>query len=265
MTEISRLIDTERYPLHRPAGARCRELVAACRAALESDGLFNLDGFVRPEAVAAAAAELKPAIDTVAFRHARLHNIYFLDSVPGLSDNHPALARHETINNTLCADQMAGSAVMAIYEWLPLADFLAEVTGMAPLHLMADPLARANVMAYRAGEALNWHFDRTDFTTTLLLQAPEGGGAFQYRRDLRSADEPNHEGEARLVSGRDPQVATLPLAAGTLNVFRGRNTSHRVTPVEGPHERIIAVFSYYGRPGVQFSTAERIGFYGRPG
>ncbi|KAG1702812.1 50S ribosomal protein L21 [Nymphon striatum] len=28
-------------------------------------------------------------------------------------------------------------------------------------------------MAYKEGETLNWHFDRSEFTTTLLLQAPQ--------------------------------------------------------------------------------------------
>ena len=65
--------------------------------------------------------------------------------------------------------------IVAIYEWPPLAAFLAAVMGKPALHVMADPLARLNVMAYRAGEALNWHFDRSEFTTTLLLQAPEAG------------------------------------------------------------------------------------------
>jgi hypothetical protein len=39
---------------------------------------------------------------------------------------------------------------------------------------MADPLARLNAMAYGEGQGLNWHFDRAEFTTTLLLQAPAG-------------------------------------------------------------------------------------------
>jgi hypothetical protein len=34
-------------------------------------------------------------------------------------------------------------------------------------------------MDYRPGEALNWHFDRSQFTTTLLIQAPEQGGEFE--------------------------------------------------------------------------------------
>ncbi len=95
------------------------------------------------------------------------------------------------------------------------------------------------------------------------MQAPEGGGDFEYRTDLRSEGDPNYGGVARLLEGRDPEVETLHLAPGTLNVFRGKNTAHRVTPVAGARERIIAVFSYYERPGVQFSEEERIGFYGR--
>jgi hypothetical protein len=35
--------------------------------------------------------------------------------------------------------------------------------------------------------------------------------------------------------------------------------------VVGDRDRIVAVFSYYERPGVMFSAEERIGFYGRPG
>ena len=70
---------------------------------------------------------------------------------------------------------------------------------------MPDPLARVNVMSYREGEALNWHFDRSEFTTTLLLQAPKAGGAFEYRSDLRTDTDPNYAGVARLLSGQDPR------------------------------------------------------------
>ena len=128
---------------------------------------------------------------------------------------------------------------------------------------MADPLGRINVMAYHEGEQLNWHFDRAEFTTTVLLQAPRSGGEFQYRCALRSESDPNYEGVARLLADQDERVQTLPLQPGTLNVFKGKNTTHRVTPVEGDRPRIVAVFSYYETPGFTMSDAERFGFYGR--
>ncbi len=256
-------LDLDRFPLHAldsPAGVA---LVHACREALATDGLCSLDGLVRPAALARCVAEVWPVLETAAFKHVRRHNAYFQDRVPGLTPDHPALAMDETVNHTVCADQIADSLLLRIYDWPPLIRFLAAVMEKPALFAMADPLARVNVMAYRDGEALNWHFDRSEFTTTLLLQAPEAGGAFQYRSELRSDGDPNYDGVARLLAGEDSEVRTLPLTPGTLNVFKGKNTAHRVTAVGGPRDRIIAVFAYFDRPGVTMSESERIGFYGR--
>ncbi len=66
-----------------------------------------------------------------------------------------------------------------------------------------------------------------------------------------------------MLRGEDDAVQSMTATAGTLNVFRGKNTAHRVTPVVGPVDRVIAVFSYYETPAVWFSDEERIGFYGR--
>ncbi|WP_214474641.1 2OG-Fe(II) oxygenase [Mesorhizobium sp. dw_380] len=257
------ILDLDRYPLDREGSAEWTRLIELSIAALEDDGMFNLEGFLRPGVAEQAVGEIKPVMDTQSHVHKRTHNIYFKPSIPELAPDHPALRKVETISHTVCADQIPGSMVMAIYEYEPLVRFLAATMGKAKLHGMQDPLARTNVMAYRAGEALNWHFDRSEFTTTLLLQQAERGGDLEYRTDLRSDDDPNYDGVARLLEGRDPEARVLRMKPGTLNVFRGKNTAHRVTTVEGERERMIAVFSYYERPGVMFSAEERVGFYGR--
>ena len=128
---------------------------------------------------------------------------------------------------------------------------------------MDDPLACLNVMTNRDGEALNRHFDRSEFTTTLLLQAPTEGGHFEYRTGLRTDNDPNYEGVGAFLRHDNPDLQQLVVSAGTLNVFRGKNTLHRVSPVKGSRDRIIAVFSYYETKGVQFSDEENLGFYGR--
>ena len=256
------LIDLTRYPLDRPDSPDWQALVAQCQAALAENGLFNLPGFVKADAVAAAAREVTPLLATEAFTHARRHNIYFSKAVEGLPANHPALAEFETANRTVCADQLGDAAAIRLYEWPPFAQFLAAVMARPALYTMADPLARVNVMAYSDGQALNWHFDRSEFTTTLLLQAPHSGGDFEYDKDLRSDTDPNYAGVADLLAGRR-EPTTLNVEPGTLNIFKGKHTAHRVTPVVGSQDRIIAVFSFFDRPGVHFSDAERIGFYGR--
>ena len=257
------ILDLARYPLDKPGIPAWIALVEKCRADLVRDGMFNLEGFVRPEALSRAVAELQPVLDTLSFTHKRLHNIYFRKEVPGLSDEHPALRKTQTVNHTVCYDQIPGSVPAWIYEWPGFIVFLAAAMQKETLFPMRDPLARLNVMAYRDGEALNWHFDRSEFTTTILLQAPDEGGDFVYRSDLRNDTDPNYDGVARLLDGKDDQVKTLKLAAGTLNVFRGKNTAHKVSTVKGNRERIITVFSYFDRPGVTFTREEQIGFYGR--
>lgn len=260
---MNHLIDLDRFPLDREGSPEWNDLVAKSRAELAANGMYDLDGFLRPGVAEKAAAELAPAMASSSHEHRRVHNIYFKPEIPELPADHPALRKVETVSHTLCADQMPESVVLAIYEYAPLARFLAATMDKSALHMMEDPLARVNVMSYRAGEALNWHFDRSEFTTTLLLQAPDIGGEFEYRTDLRADGEPNYAGVANLLEGRDPLVKSKRLKPGTLNVFRGKNTAHRVTPVGGTKERVIAVFSYYEKPGVMFSAEERQGFYGR--
>ena len=260
---MNHILNLDQYPLHKPGSKSWLQLVEKCQAELAKDGMFNLEGFVKPEALTKAVEELKPIIDTLAFVHKRRHNIYFKKEIPDLEPDHPALTMTDTINHTVCYDQIPNSLPAWIYEWPPFIVFLAAVLKKDALFPMRDPLARLNVMSYRDGEQLNWHFDRSEFTTTLLLQAPEQGGDFVYRSDLRSEDDPNYAGVAKLLRGEDKDVKTLNLLAGTLNVFRGKNTAHKVSTIKGKRERIIAVFSYFDRPGVVFSKEDQMGFYGR--
>ncbi len=258
-------LDLDRYPLDKPGSPPWQALVDRCRADLARDGMFNLPDFMDAGVANAAARALSGTFATESFRHEREHNIYFLKSIPELADDHPALTRFRTSNNTLCEDQLTGTPMHALYYWAPLARFLAATMEMPALHPMSDPLAGLNTMSYQQGQALNWHFDRSEFTTTLLLQAPDEGGEFIYRTDLRRDDDPNHDGVATLLRGEDPLVRTMDVTPGTLNVFRGKNTPHRVADVRGNTARIISVFTFYDRPGVTFSDDERIGFYGRAG
>ncbi|WP_299656144.1 2OG-Fe(II) oxygenase [uncultured Tateyamaria sp.] len=259
---MDHIINLDRYPLHRPNTPEWDELVSFAKDGLAQDGLFNLPGFMTPQALASVLEHVHPRMASESFHHRRWHNIYFKDTVDGLSPDDPALTKVETANHTLCHDQMHGTALDQIYQWPEFAQFLAAVMDKSRLYTMDDALAGLNVLEYRPGEALNWHFDRSIFTTTLLLQEATEGGVFEYAKDLRSDENPNHTGIAKLLSGT---VATKQLAqdAGTLNVFLGVNTAHKVTTVGPGTSRIVAVLSHYDTPGRAFSAEEQMGFFGR--
>jgi hypothetical protein len=260
---IATIVDVGRYPLDRTGSPEWQVLVERCVADLDERGMFELPGFLHPDVVDRTRDILLPRMANESFEVRRMHNVYFLSHVEGLDPEHPALRKILTANHTLCADQLLDTALTDLYEWPEFRQFIAATVGLPELHLMADPLARVNVLSYRPGQALNWHFDRSEFTTTLLIQAADEAGIFEYRRELRTETDPNYEGVGRLVSGDDPDVIRCAVEPGALNVFRGRNTAHRVTTVEGERERMIAVFSFYEKPGVMFSDEENLGFYGR--
>ena len=260
---MDKIINLEQFPIDRLDSLAGKKLITRCKQDLVNDGMFSLEGFLTPNAIKQAVNEIKPVLSSSSFLHNRSHNIYFKKSISELDTNHPALKMQLTSSRTICADQFLDSLLIKLYEWPAFAEFLAEVMDKEKLYTMADPLARVNVMSYHNGQALNWHFDRSEFTTTLLLQSPDQGGEFEYRTDLRSNEYPNYDGVAKLLNDQDSEKKSLKLKAGTLNVFKGKNTAHRVTPVVGEKERIITVFSYYQQPNVMFSEEERIGFYGR--
>ena len=74
----------------------------------------------------------------------------------------------------------------------------------------------------------------------------------------------NFSGVAEILDGRAP-INTLDIAPGTLVLFRGRNSMHRVTPTIGDVTRMLVVLAYNNTPGVALSENARMTFYGRLG
>ena len=87
---------------------------------------------------------------------------------------------------------------------------------------------------------------------------------FEYVKGVRDADagEMNYEGVEALLNGEvQPQV--LSMEPGTLVLFRGRNSIHRVSPNESDKTRMLAVLAYNAVSGVELSGSARMTFYGR--
>ena len=95
---IKELLDLDRYPIDRLDSPEGERLIDRCKADMAANGMFNLQGLVKPGAVATAVSELDPLIDSASYRHARRHNIYFKKDIPGLAPDHPALRQFETVN-----------------------------------------------------------------------------------------------------------------------------------------------------------------------
>lgn len=136
----------------------------------------------------------------------------------------------------------------------------------AELHEYGDTLSSINLHYASEGQELGWHFDNSSFAITLMIQQPEKGGAFEYVKDVRDADngEMNYALTEKILDG-EVGTKTLTMEAGTLVLFRGRNSMHRVTPVKGKRTRMLVVLAYNTEPGISLSESARMTFFGRLG
>ena len=67
-----------------------------------------------------------------------------------------------------------------------------------------------------------------------------------------------------MLAGEAPElVTTVPMTPGTLMLFEGRWSLHRVTPVVGPTPRHVALFGYDTKPGTMSSELLKQIRYGR--
>ena len=257
---MSWFLDTERHPIDDP------DYVAARAAELDAEGVLVLRGFFAEQAVATAVAESAHR-EAEAFYARSTHNVYLTEANGELPDDHPFNRQVVSSKGLLADDQLpGGSPLREFYDDPDVRAFLCGVLGVEEIHPYADALSSINVHFAPAGRELGWHFDNSSFAVTMLLQAPEAGGVFEYVRDVRDADrgEMGFDRVAAVLDGTEP-VTRLDIAAGDLVLFRGRNALHRVTPTEGPTTRILTVFAFNAEPDVRVSDSALHTFYGRTG
>ncbi|EHR62376.1 HalD/BesD family halogenase [Saccharomonospora cyanea] len=264
---VEQVVDTERYPLFRPGGDAWLAAVEKVRADLDRDGCSVLSDFVRPahhDLLRHEGAGMAPR----AHYDVEVVNAYNvpLDG-PGadLPDDHPARVPLRRRNAFVARDHIPADALIhRLYGDAHLKRFLAACFGLPEIHELADPLAALVLNVVRPGMDHPWHFDTNEFAVSLLTQAPEAGGVFEYCPGIRSKTDENFADVRAVLTGEARHlVRRLTLRTGDLQLFRGRFALHRVTPVEGGTERHTAIFAYSARPGVVGSVARTRQLFGR--
>ncbi|MBI4935956.1 MAG: hypothetical protein HY828_18910 [Actinobacteria bacterium] len=258
----SEYVDTDRYPIADGGPAR-DALIDRLREDITSDGCAVLKGFIRPERI----AELVEECDAVAVhghRNFNRTNPYFTQDRPDLPAHHPLRRFYDRSNAFVPADHFGqGSILREIYEWPPFAPFIQAALGEDQFHRYADPLADVIVNTAEEGNGFPWHFDTNNYTVTLAIQNAEVGGDFEYSPYVRTPLDENYTGVQAVLDGHSDTIRTLQLEPGDLQIFKGRYSLHRVTPLAGHRMRYVAIFSYVEEPGMVGSPERTAQLYGR--
>ncbi len=257
------LIDLKRYPISDKGSQEYASLIAECREQMRQLGACVLHGFISGEAIKAMAIEAE-ALAPLAFHNTLTGNAYLTELDATLPADHPRNRVETTALGAVAYDQIPqGSLLRQLYEWDGLMEFLADALGKGKLYRYADPMGALNIAVMKDGDYLRWHFDQTDFVTSILLQPSKGGGEYEFVPMIRNSQDERYEAVKAVLAGASEGVIQLEIHPGSLVLFEGRNSLHRVTAIEGDRLRLIALLGYDTKPGVVSSDYLRKIRYGR--
>jgi hypothetical protein len=257
------LIDLHRYPMLDLSSEAARALTRHCREQLDRSGACELPGFLTPAAVELLTRE-GDELSALAYHSESTGTPYLEIPDRSLPEDHPRRIFDHTSVGVVAYDQFPpASAMRGLYEWEPLMDFIGAALNKPRLYRYADPFGALNLAVMREGERLHWHFDQTDFVSSIALRAAEQGGHFDYVPLIRSASDENYPRVRRLLLGDENEVMRVPMTPGTLLLFEGRNSIHRVTPIRGGITRLVALLAYDTKPGTRSSKLLQRARYGR--
>jgi hypothetical protein len=257
------LIDLARYPILDLTSPDARTLTRNCRQQLDDTGACELPGFLTAEATALLVRESERLAHS-AYHSQTIATAYLEVPDFSLPEDHPRRILGSSSVGVIAYDMFpADSALRRLYESDALMEFIAAALGKPRLYRYADPLGALNLAVMADGEELFWHFDQTDFVTSIALQDGTDGGDFEYAPLIRRASEENYPQVRDLLQGSRHGIVKIPMCPGTLLLFEGRNSIHRVTPVRGSTRRLVALLAYDTKPGTRSSEILQLGRYGR--
>jgi len=258
------LVERDRYPITDLAHPTARSVIEEQRAVLARDGVSVMAGFLTPDATRSLASEAGDLAPSAHFSEV-FGSPYIAAPDWSCGEGDPRRYVGRTALRALAYDRLPASArLRLLYEWDPLLEFVAAVLGRSPLYRYADPMGALNLAVMTEGDELGWHFDQTDFVVSIALQSSEQGGDFESVQHVRSPGEERYDQVGAVVAGRAPErVGVVPMTPGTLMLFEGRHSIHRVTPIAGPTPRYVALLAYDTKPNTHSSELLKLVRYGR--
>jgi hypothetical protein len=257
------LVDLQRYPLHTLDHPTMQQVLRWARAQLAATGACEVPNFLTPAGLAAVRADAH-SLAPRAYRSTGVGSAYLEVPDFNLPADHPRRVLGEYAVGVIAYDMFPSqSPLRRLYEWDPLMEFIGAVLERGTLHRYADPLGALNLAVMGDGDQLQWHFDQTDFVVSLAIQDADEGGDFEVAPRLRSANDEHYPAVRAVLESVSDAIVRLPMTPGTLLIFEGRHSIHRVSPIRGCTDRLVGLLAYDTKPGTTSTELLRLSRYGR--
>lgn len=262
---IATLVDLESYPIDRLNLAAGATLIERMQTDLARDGTASLPGFLTSDAVTALSQEAESLVPLAYPGPTKVSPYFFNYDIAGrdVPEDHPARTKGVRNLAQVAYDLIPRDGLLCrLYHSDLLTDLVAKVQRKDKLYRLADRYQSLNISVMEEGGCQQWHFDRGKLVTTLLLQMPEAGGVFEYVPNLRSDEDEHFDEVTKILTGERSRVRQIIIEAGSLNLFQGHYSMHRVTKVVGKRRRLQTIFAFADKPSSYGNLKSSILHYG---
>jgi len=255
------MINLKKNPIHIK-GVERDKIVKKARKDLEHDGCAIIKNFLTQNAIKLLVQEANGEVNKAHFSYNRT-NPYFTQDDPTLNKSDPRRKFYNRSNGFIPADNFRkDGALRGIHDFLYFDEFIKDCLNEKKFSRYADPLADVIINVANEGNGFPWHFDTNNFTVTLAIQNAVSGGIFQYVPNIRKKNE-NFDEVSKVLNGKSDKVVSINLKPGDLQLFKGRYSLHRVSPLKGKLNRYVAIFSYVEEAGMVGSPERTKQLYGK--
>lgn len=257
------LVDMNTYPFGERGSEAYQKLLAHCQSQIAGLGACELPNFLTPLGLKLLVDESQKLAVQAYFN--KVNGNAYLEAIdPELPLGHVKRRTEDTSLGVVAYDEYPPDAVLRrIYEYEPLMQFIGDIINLKTIYRYADPMGGLNLSVMGDGDYLRWHFDQTDFVTSIAIQTASSGGEFEYVPLIRTAREENFHQVEKVLDGTHQGVMRIANHPGTLLLFKGRHSIHRVSTIRGPQPRLMGLLAYDERPNVVSTDHLRQMRYGR--
>ena len=258
MINIKEIINYNEHPLDNST------YVSLCKKKITDKSILVLNNFLTKQCLDELISEAIQ-LQNKAFYCSQKHTILLGKYNKLLDHNDPLNAEVKSDKGCVPHDLVdENSKLNFIYKSQLFKKFLKNVLNLGNLYPYSDSLSSINYNYYQNTQQLGWHFDNASFAITLMIQAADSGGDFEYFNEGRDYKENIIDKSyiTKILNG-SIKPNKINASAGTLVLFHGRNYLHRVTPVKSSKPRILVTLNYNEEEGTELSENARLTFFGR--
>lgn len=260
------MINYNKYPINTPSSSEYNDLVKVCIEQLGRQGFVSLKNFLKPHRVNSLVSSiLSLERQGIGFYSKETHNVFLEGndsvSIGGQEKNslhlHPRHVQLKSSKLLINAKDLAPCAagLNELFHSAIFLKFICDVLQIMELYPSTDEYGKYYANIFHEGDGLNFHFDRSEFSISLILQPADEGGKFQFVPSSRDVIEGWQEMPLNIKDLQCALNATSPatksmivqepeLTAGDLYLFHGQNSLHRVSEVtRGKRVNIILTFN----------------------